>query len=74
MTNPFEGSEELPVFARTLGLKVQWVAPDTDHRHDLSAMRAAITQLSRLVYVCNPNNPVTRSPRWSSRNASPRCH
>jgi histidinol-phosphate aminotransferase len=49
--------EELPVFAQTLGLKVRWVAPDTDHRHDLSAMREAITQLTRLVYVCNPNNP-----------------
>jgi histidinol-phosphate aminotransferase len=49
--------EELPVFAQTLGLKVQWVAPDRDHRHDLAAMRAAITPLTRLVYVCNPNNP-----------------
>lgn len=49
--------EELPVFAQTLGLKVQWVAPDAEHRHDLSAMREAITQLARLVYVCNPNNP-----------------
>jgi histidinol-phosphate aminotransferase len=49
--------EELPVFAQTLGLKVHWVAPDTEHRHDLSAMRGAITQLTRLVYVCNPNNP-----------------
>ncbi len=49
--------EELPVFAQALGLKVQWVAPDTDHRHDLSAMRAAITPLTHLVYVCNPNNP-----------------
>jgi histidinol-phosphate aminotransferase len=49
--------EELPVFAQTLGLKVQWVAADTEHRHDLSAMRGAITQLTRLVYVCNPNNP-----------------
>src|SRR5687768_11517276 len=49
--------EELPVFAQTLGLKVHWVAPDADHRHDLSAMRAAITPLTRLVYVCNPNNP-----------------
>jgi histidinol-phosphate aminotransferase len=49
--------EELPVFAQTLGLKVQWVASDADHRHDLAAMRAAITQLTRLVYVCNPNNP-----------------
>jgi histidinol-phosphate aminotransferase len=49
--------EELPVFAQTLGLKVHWVAPDAEHRHDLSAMRAAITQLTGLVYVCNPNNP-----------------
>jgi histidinol-phosphate aminotransferase len=49
--------EELPVFAETLGLKVRWVAADKDHRHDLSAMRAAITPLTRLVYVCNPNNP-----------------
>jgi len=49
--------EELPVFAQTLGLKVRWVAADTEHRHDLSAMRGAITQLTRLVYVCNPNNP-----------------
>ncbi|HKU17312.1 MAG TPA: histidinol-phosphate transaminase [Steroidobacteraceae bacterium] len=49
--------EELPVFARTLGLTVHWVAPDAEHRHDLAAMRAAITPLTRLVYVCNPNNP-----------------
>jgi histidinol-phosphate aminotransferase len=49
--------EELPVFAETLGLKMHWVAADTNHRHDLSAMRAAITQNTRLVYVCNPNNP-----------------
>ena len=49
--------EELPVFAEKLGLKVHWVAPDADHRHDLSAMREAVTELTRLVYVCNPNNP-----------------
>ena len=49
--------EELPVFAEKLGLKVRWVAPDADHRHDLPAMRSAVTELTRLVYVCNPNNP-----------------
>lgn len=49
--------EELPVFAEKLGLKVHWVAPDADHRHDLPAMREALTDLTRLVYVCNPNNP-----------------
>jgi histidinol-phosphate aminotransferase len=49
--------EELPEFAGRLGLKVQWVAPDSAHRHDLNAMRAAVTARASLVYVCNPNNP-----------------
>ena len=49
--------EELPEFAAKLGMKIHWVAPDSAHRHDLAAMRAAITDLTRLVYVCNPNNP-----------------
>jgi histidinol-phosphate aminotransferase len=49
--------EELPEFAQRLGLKVRWVAPDAAHRHDLPAMRAAIGNATRLVYVCNPNNP-----------------
>ena len=49
--------EELPEFAGRLGLKVQWVEPDSAHRHDLNAMRAAVTERTSLVYVCNPNNP-----------------
>jgi histidinol-phosphate aminotransferase len=49
--------EELPEFAGRLGLQVKWVAPDASHRHDLAAMRAAFTDRTRLVYVCNPNNP-----------------
>jgi histidinol-phosphate aminotransferase len=31
--------------------------PLTDERHDLPAMAAAITPRTRLVFVCNPNNP-----------------
>jgi histidinol-phosphate aminotransferase len=49
--------EELPEFAGRLGLQVKWTAPDAAHRHDLAAMRAAITGRTSLVYVCNPNNP-----------------
>ena len=30
-----------------------------DHRHDLSAMAAAITDRTRLVLVCTPNNPTS---------------
>ncbi len=31
--------------------------PLRDHAHDLDAMAAAITSSTRLVFVCNPNNP-----------------
>ena len=31
--------------------------PLTDERHDLGAMAAAITDATRLVFVCTPNNP-----------------
>lgn len=32
--------------------------PNTaQHGHDLAAMRAAVTDRTRLVFVCNPNNP-----------------
>jgi histidinol-phosphate aminotransferase len=49
--------EELPEFATQLGLTLHWVAADAGMRHDLAAMRAAVTDRTRLVYVCNPNNP-----------------
>lgn len=31
--------------------------PLVDHRHDLTAMAAAITPRTKLVFVCSPNNP-----------------
>ena len=31
--------------------------PARDYRHDLAAMRAAITSATRIVFVANPNNP-----------------
>ena len=31
--------------------------PLKEHRHDLSAMAKAVTPKTRLVFICNPNNP-----------------
>ncbi|MBW0012809.1 pyridoxal phosphate-dependent aminotransferase [Mycobacterium sp.] len=33
--------------------------PLTDHAYDLYAMLAAITERTRLIFVCNPNNPTS---------------
>ncbi|QJU55442.1 histidinol-phosphate transaminase [Herbiconiux sp. KACC 21604] len=39
---------------------VKVAVPNTpDHRHDLDAMAAAITERTRLVLVCTPNNPTS---------------
>jgi histidinol-phosphate aminotransferase len=49
--------EELPDFATKMGVQTRWVEPDAEHRHDLQAMHDAIVGQTRLVYICNPNNP-----------------
>ena len=33
--------------------------PLRDHTHDLEAMAAAVTERTRLIFVCNPNNPTS---------------
>lgn len=43
--------------AETLGLKKIAVPLTTDKKHNLSAMLQAITADTKLIYVCNPNNP-----------------
>lgn len=44
-------------YARALGATIREVPLDADMRHDLGAMAAAVDARTRLVYVCNPNNP-----------------
>jgi histidinol-phosphate aminotransferase len=44
--------------AKEFGLKVISVPVDKDYKLDLDKMRAAIDAETRLIYVCNPNNPV----------------
>jgi histidinol-phosphate aminotransferase len=48
-----------PHLAAASGARAIEVAVDERHRHDLDAMAAQITAATRLVVVCNPNNPTS---------------
>lgn len=49
--------EAYPILARVAGAVPVAVPLDDAHRHDLDAMAAAIGERTRLVFICNPNNP-----------------
>ena len=49
--------ESYPIVTMIGGATPQRVALDGDDRHDLDAMLAAIDATTRLIFVCNPNNP-----------------
>ncbi|MDQ4213902.1 histidinol-phosphate transaminase [Microbacterium capsulatum] len=49
--------EAYPSLVRIAGATPVMVPLDAEHRHDLEAMLAAITPRTRLIFVCNPNNP-----------------
>lgn len=46
-----------PRMAAATGARAVAVPLDADDRHDLDAMADAVTDATRLVVVCNPNNP-----------------
>ena len=48
-----------PHLAAASGARAIEVPLDAEHRHDLDAMAAEITAATRLVLVCNPNNPTS---------------
>jgi histidinol-phosphate aminotransferase len=48
-----------PQLEATSGARAIRVALDAEERHDLDAMAAAITPQTRLVIICNPNNPTS---------------
>jgi histidinol-phosphate aminotransferase len=49
--------EAYPVMTRLVGATPIQVPLTVDERHDLPAMARAVTDRTRLVIVCNPNNP-----------------
>jgi len=48
-----------PHIGAAAGARAVEVSLDSDERHDLEAMAAEITVATRLVIVCNPNNPTS---------------
>ena len=49
--------EAYPIWVQIAGAVSVQVPLDEHLRHDLDAMLAAITEKTRLIFVCNPNNP-----------------
>ena len=49
--------EAYPIITQISGATSVRVPLTLDERHDLDAMAAAVTDRTRLIFVCNPNNP-----------------
>jgi histidinol-phosphate aminotransferase len=61
--------EAYPIIAASTGVVSVRVPNTGGHAHDLSAMAAAITDRTRLVLVCNPNNPTGTAIRRAELDA-----
>jgi histidinol-phosphate aminotransferase len=55
--------EAYPIVTQVANAASVQVPLDNAHRHDLDAMVAAITPKTRMVFVCNPNNPTGTAVR-----------
>lgn len=49
--------EAYPIVTQITGARPVLVPNTADHRLDLAAMAAAVTDATRLIFVCTPNNP-----------------
>jgi histidinol-phosphate aminotransferase len=55
--------EAYPIIAAATGATSVRVPNDAGHGHDLPAMAAAVTDRTRMILVCNPNNPTGTAVR-----------
>ena len=55
--------EAYPIAVTAAGAASVRVPVDADGRHDLAAMAAAVTDATRIVIVCSPNNPTGPAAR-----------
>lgn len=54
---PWRSFEAYPVFARVVGAQPRPIPLTDAGTHDFAAMKAAINENTKLVFLCNPNNP-----------------
>lgn len=54
---PWRSFEAYPIFAQVVGATPVAIPLDDAGRHDLDAMAEAITERTRVIFLCNPNNP-----------------
>ncbi|WKD57975.1 Putative phenylalanine aminotransferase [Corynebacterium capitovis DSM 44611] len=54
---PWRSFEAYPIFVHIAGANPVPVALTSDYRVDLAGLAAAITDDTKLIFVCNPNNP-----------------
>ncbi|MDK8790459.1 histidinol-phosphate transaminase [Corynebacterium sp. MSK039] len=54
---PWRSFEAYPILAQIAGARPVAVPLSSDYRVDLDAMLAAVTERTKLIFVCNPNNP-----------------
>lgn len=54
---PWRSFEAYPILVQLTGATSVRVPLNQDGGHDLDAMAAAVTERTRVVFVCNPNNP-----------------
>jgi histidinol-phosphate aminotransferase len=70
---------QLTDYAAKLDATIRWVPHQTGTmRHDLRALAAAVSDATRLVYICNPDNPTGTSVAGADltafcREVAPRC-
>ncbi|GGM30592.1 putative phenylalanine aminotransferase [Micromonospora sonchi] len=55
--------EAYPIIVATSGASSVRVPNEAGHGHDLAAMAAAVTDQTRMILVCNPNNPTGTAVR-----------
>ena len=60
---PWRSFEAYPIWVQMTGARSVQVPLLADERHDLPSMLEAIDDSTRLVFVCNPNNPTGEAVR-----------